>query len=309
MKKIVYLMIIGCLVISAGLFSFAPSTSAAAPVTYTLYIDGKILSSKYPTVVEGNTTLIPMKAVLTELNYNTAVDNKTKAITAKNSTGSFISVKAGSKKAKINGSETLLPASVKAMNGTTYIPISAVKLLTGKSIGVDKASGIAWIGDKPTDPAVLPTWGVTPNQVKAVSGQKLLIDEGGQGDIYILTFHDQPEDPEELYIFYKNKLAKIGFLPVISGYNEAELLSIYDAMVVSLINSYGEPEVDTITVDEDSLERVTLDNGGYLISKWNVGNTIITLLLKATDTDYTLNLTYVNASVQAQLDAAVNAIK
>ncbi|MNW54895.1 hypothetical protein D3C74_325200 [compost metagenome] len=137
MKKIAYLTLMGCLTIFIGLFSFVPLTSAAAPVSYTLYIDGKVLSAKFPTVVEKNTTLVPMKSVLTELKYTTTVDSRTKAITAKNSAGSYITVTTGSKKAKINGSEVLLPTAVKVMNGTTYIPLSAIQKLTGKSIGVD----------------------------------------------------------------------------------------------------------------------------------------------------------------------------
>ncbi len=308
MKKIVYFTLIGCLTIFAGLFSYAPPTSAAAP-TYTLYIDGKVSSAKLPTVVEKGTTLIPMKAVLTELNYTTTVDSKSKSITAKNSAGSYITVKAGSKKAKINGSEVLLSAPAKAMNGTTYIPLSAVKTLTGKAIGADASIGIAWIGEKPAETAPVPVWGVSPDQMKSVSGNKLLLDEGGAGDIYLLLYQESFGEPEELYIFYKNKLAKVAFAPDILGYDESALMGTYQGMFDGLVEVYGQPESDIIAAYKDTLEEIPLADGGYLTSKWNVGGTQIILLLKGTDTGYALSMQYVDTSVEAQVEAAMDAIE
>ncbi|RCX17673.1 copper amine oxidase-like protein [Fontibacillus phaseoli] len=308
MKKTVCLTLIGCLTIFAGLFSYAPSTSAAAP-TYTLYIDGKVSSAKLPTVVEKGTTLIPMKAVLTELNYTTTVDSKSKSVTAKNTAGSYITVQTGSKKAKINGTATLLAAPAKAMNGTTYIPLSAVKPLTGKVVGADASKGIAWIGEKPAATAPVPVWGVSPDQMKAVSGEKLLLDEGGSGDIYLLLYQESLDDPEELYIFYKNKLAKIAFTPDISGFDESGLIGVYEGMFDNLAEVYGQPESDIIAAYKDTHEQIPLADGGYLTSKWNVGGTKIMLLLKGTDTGYTVNMQYIDTSVEAQVEAAMDAIE
>ncbi|WMT41956.1 copper amine oxidase N-terminal domain-containing protein [Paenibacillus sp. D2_2] len=180
MKKYTYLTLMGCLAVLIGLFSFTTPTSAAAAVSYTLYIDGKVSSAKTPVVVEKNVTLIPMKAVLTDLKYVTSVDKKTKAITAKNSAGSFITVNLGSKNAKINGANANLAAPAKTLNGTTYIPLSAVKQLTGKAIGLDASKGIAWIGEKPTENGIIPIWGGSPAQIKKELSDKVLIDEGGR---------------------------------------------------------------------------------------------------------------------------------
>ncbi|MNH93399.1 hypothetical protein D3C73_460000 [compost metagenome] len=312
MKKIIYLTLMGCLATFVGLFFSAPITSAAAPVSYTLYIEGKVSSAKFPTVVEKNTTLIPMKSVLSELNYTTTVDNQTKAITAKNSAGSFITVKIGSKKAKINGAEVLLSASVKTMNGTTYIPLSAVQKLTGKSIGSDASQGIAWIGEKPTT-AFIPPWGVTPDNIKSISGEQLLTLEEKHGDIHFLVYETPgvPEAPEELYIFYKNKLAKMVFFPDISGFNEVGLLGIYNGMYDSLTQSYGKPIEGYIPPNDNPLDQyLTLfADQGYLSGKWQAGSTTVSLLLKATDTGYTISMQYVNASVEAQVNAALDALK
>ncbi|MEF2966608.1 copper amine oxidase N-terminal domain-containing protein [Paenibacillus sp. M1] len=316
MKKAVYLTLMGCLAVIAGLFSFAPSIFAAAPASYTLYIDGKVSPAQFPTVVESNTTLIPMKSVLIELNYTTTVDSRTKAITAKNSTGSYITVKPGSNKADINGSEVTLSAPVKALNGTTYIPLSAVRQLTGKSIGADASQGIAWIGEKPTATAPVPAWGVALDQFKAASSQSLLIDEGGQGDIYLLLYQDSPNDPEELYVFYKNKLAKVAFVPDVSGIDEAGLLGYYAGMLDSIVEQYGEPVEGSNVIDRDAIDQSILNqnlmllaNQGYLSSEWNVGNTKTSLLLKATDTGYTISMQFVDASVEAEVEAAMDAIE
>ncbi|MNM90128.1 hypothetical protein D3C81_1023770 [compost metagenome] len=311
MKKIAYLTLMGCLTIFIGLFSFVPLTSAAAPVSYTLYIDGKVLSAKFPTFMEKNTTLVPMKSVLTELKYTTTVDSRTKAITAKNSAGSYITVTTGSKKAKINGSEVLLPTAVKVMNGTTYIPLSAIQKLTGKSIGVDASQGIAWIGEKPTESAPTPTWGVTPDQIKSVSSEKVLIDEGEQGDIHLLLYQAQPNDPQELYVFYKNKLAKIAIAPDISEFDETGILGIYSGIYDSLTKTYGKPSEGSMTLNQNTLDQyLTLfADQGYLLSKWKSGDTKIILLLKTTDTGYAISMQYVNASIETQVDAAMDAIE
>ncbi|NWL88659.1 hypothetical protein DMN77_13890 [Paenibacillus sp. 79R4] len=308
MKKFTYFTLMGCLVVLLGLFSFTAPTSAAAAVSYTLYVDGTVSSAKTPVVVEKNVTLIPMKAVLADLKYVTTVDKKTKAITAKNSAGSYITVNLGSKKAKINGSNVNLAAAAKTLSGTTYIPLSAVKQLTGKPIGLDASEGVAWIGEKPAT-ANLPVWGITPEQVKSAAGYSTLLDEGGQGDIYLLLYQDSMEDPEELYVFYKNKLAKVVFSPVISGLNEVGLVGFYDGAFDSLVKSYGQPITDVVGAYEDTLEQIPLLDGGCYMSEWKKGDTLITLLLQGTEDGYSVSMQYVKASIEAQVEAALDAIQ
>ncbi|RRJ66104.1 copper amine oxidase N-terminal domain-containing protein [Paenibacillus oralis] len=307
MKKIVYLTLMGCLAAFIGLFSFAPQSHAAAPASYTLYVDGKVLSSKFPTVVEKNVTLIPMKPVLTALGYVTTVDSKTKAITAKNSDGSSITVKTGSKKAKINGSDVTMPAVAKSMKGTTYIPLSAIKQLTGKSIGLDASQGIAWIGEKPAETVPIPPWGATPEQMKAIFSHKQLIEEGQEGDIYALWYQEAPDYTDEMYVFYKNKLAKWMYNPQVPSYNEDELLGFYDGMVASFVDKYGEPETNIAAADKNN-ELIPLANGGYFMSEWNVGGTKITIFLKPADTGYVMAIQFVDTSVESKVEAALDAI-
>lgn len=307
MKKFTYLTLMGCLAVLIGLFSFTTPTSAAA-VSYTIFVDGSISSAKTPAVVEKNVTLVPMKAVLADLKYVTTVDKKTKAITAKNSAGSYITVNLGSKKAKINGTNVNLAAPAKTLNGTTYIPLSAVKQLTGKPIGLDASQGIAWIGEKPGT-ANVPIWGLTPEQVKSAAGYSTLIDEGGQGDIYMLLYQHSMEDPEELYIFYKNKLAKVVFSPDISGLDEYELVDFYDEAFDGLVKSYGQPITDIVGAYEDTLEQIPLFDGGYYMSEWKKGDTLITLLLQGDEDGYSLSMQYVKASIEDQVEAALDAIQ
>lgn len=306
MKKFTYLTLMGCLAVLIGLFSFTTPTSAAA--SYTLFVDGTISSAKTPVVVEKNVTLVPMKAVLADLKYVTTVDKKTKAITAKNSAGSYITVNLGSKKAKINGSNVNLAAAAKTLSGTTYIPLSAVKQLTGKPIGLDASEGIAWIGEKPGT-ANIPVWGITPEQLKSVAGYSTLIDEGGQGDIYMLLYQDSMEDPEELYVFYKNKLAKVVFSPDISGLNEVGLVGFYEGAFDRLVKSYGQPITDVVGAYEDTLEQIPLLDGGYYMSEWKKGDTLITLLLQGTEDGYSVSMQYVKASIEDQVEAALDAIQ
>lgn len=302
-------MLVGCLAMITGLFSVVPPSSAAASTSYTLYVGGKVLSTQYPTIVEKNVTIIPMKAVLTHLNYVTTLDTQKKTITAKNKAGSYITVKVGIKRATINGSEITLSALVKTMKGTTYIPLSAIRQLTGIAVGSDASQGIAWIGENPTVTAPVPTWGVTRDQLKTISGQKPLIEEGRQGDIISLLYQESPQDLEELYVFYKNRLAKVVFSPVITGYDEALLIEVYEGMLNSITNDYGKPDTETISVYEETLEQVPLADGGYITSEWNVGSTKMTLLLRGTDTGYALNLQYLDTLVESQLEAALDKIR
>lgn len=308
MKKIVYSILMSCLAVTLGLFTFAPLTYAAGPGSYTLYVDGKLLSSPYPTIVQNNTTLVPMKAVLAELGYTTTLDSKTKMITAKHSSGSYIVVSAGSKTAKINGVAVQLPIAVKAMNGTTYLPLSAIKTLTGKAIGADAAQAIAWIGQQPVSGALNLPWGISPEQLKKSLAGRLLIDEGGQGDIYILLYQDSAMN-EETYIFYNNKLAKAGFSPPATNDQLAFYIGVYDGIVQSTTEIYGEPLSNTATYDKDHLEAASLADGEFYMSVWESNGTKIIALLKATHQGYAVNLQLVDMSIETQLNAAIAAIK
>ncbi|MEC0329177.1 copper amine oxidase N-terminal domain-containing protein [Paenibacillus macerans] len=307
MKKIVYLTLTGFLAAFIGLFSFTAPTSAAAPASYTLYVDGKLSSAKFPTVVEKNVTLIPLKPVLTDLGYTTTVDSKTKAVTATNSDGSSITVKTGSKKAQINGSDATLPAVVKTMNGTTYLPLSAIKQLTGKPIGLDASKAIAWIGDKPAKTVALPPWGATPKQMKAIFSHKQLIEEGQEGDIYALWYQEAPDYTDEIYVFYKNKLAKWMYDLPVPNYDEAGLISYYDGMLESLVNKYGEPETNIAAADKNN-QPIPLADGGYFMSEWIIGGTKITLFLKPADAGYVMNIQYVDTSVESKVKDALDAL-
>ncbi|MNW25377.1 hypothetical protein D3C74_21180 [compost metagenome] len=308
MKKLAYTSLIACMALLVGLFSFTPLTSAAS-AKYSLHIDGKVITGQPPVIVENNTTLVPMKAVLTQLGYTMTVDSKTKAITAKNTSGSSIIVKTGSKKATINGSEVVLPALVKTVNGTTYIPLSAIRSLTGKAIGLDSTKGFAWIGDKPAANDSSMPWSMSQEELKTNSAQKQLIDEGGQGDISLLLYQDSLEagEAEELYVFYKNKLAAVVFTPVVPDYDPGELISFYAGMYHSLATEYGEPVAGSSTPNPNNISEYVARYAveGRLSSEWIKDGTKVTLLLKATtDTAYTMSLQYVDMSVEEQLNAA-----
>lgn len=308
MKKLAYITLIGCMTILVGLFSFTPLTSAAS-VKYALYINGKTITGQPSVIVENNTTLVPMKAVLTQLGYTMTVDSKTKAITAKNTSGSSIIIKTGSKKATINGSEVVLPALVKSVNGTTYIPLSAIRSLTGKSVGLDNAQGFAWIGNKPTANDSSMPWSMSQEEFRANFAQKQLIDEGGQGDISLLLYQNSLEagEAEELYVFYKNKLAAVVFTPVVPDYDPGELISFYAGMFRSIAAQYGEPVAGSSTPNPYNISQYVSRYAveGRLSSEWIMDNTKVTLLLKATtDTGYTMSLQYVDMSVEEQLNAA-----
>ncbi|MNN56943.1 hypothetical protein D3C81_1719030 [compost metagenome] len=157
----------------------------------------------------------------------------------------------------------------------------------------------------------MPTWGITPDQVKAVYDQNLLIDEETQGDIYILLYQTSPDDPEELFVFYKNKLAKVAFLPDVSDFDKAGLLGVYSGIFDTLAKSYGQPIEGSITLNKNTLDQyLTLfADQGFLSSEWKVGGTKIVLLLKATDTEYTISMQYVDASVETQVEAAIDAME
>ncbi|MNW54896.1 hypothetical protein D3C74_325210 [compost metagenome] len=66
-----------------------------------------------------------------------------------------------------------------------------------------------------------------------------------------------------------------------------------------------------MTLNQNTLDQyLTLfADQGYLLSKWKSGDTKIILLLKTTDTGYAISMQYVNASIEAQVDAAMDAIE
>lgn len=150
---------------------------------------------------------------------------------------------------------------------------------------------------------------MSPQELKKSFAGRLLIDEGGQDDIYVLLYQDSAVDNEEAYIFYKNKLAKVTFTPPVTNDQLAFYIGLYNGLVESITKIYGEPLSNTATYDIDKLEEVSLTAGEYYMSVWKSDGTKTIVLLRATNQGYTANFQFVDMSIEDQLNAALAAMK
>lgn len=101
-----------------------------------VYIDGKRVYFDVPPQIEGGRTLVPLRAIFEALGCKVNWDSKTKNITATKGE-TKISLTLGSKKANINGVETILDVPAKEMNGRTLVPIRFVSEFFGTSVNWD----------------------------------------------------------------------------------------------------------------------------------------------------------------------------
>lgn len=101
-----------------------------------VYIDGKRLYFDVPPQIDGGRTLVPLRAIFEALGCKVNYDSKTKNITATKGE-TKISLTLGSKKANINGVETILDVPAKELSGRTIVPIRFVSESFGTSVNWD----------------------------------------------------------------------------------------------------------------------------------------------------------------------------
>lgn len=97
-------------------------------------LEGKILPLTVDPVIQGGTTLVPMRAIFESLGASVKWDSKTKTITGTKST-TVVKLTIGKKQVSTNGKATQLEVAPKIINGSTMIPLRYVSESLGMYVG------------------------------------------------------------------------------------------------------------------------------------------------------------------------------
>ena len=126
--------------IFALIFVFAVSLAFAATVTvtkigseYTVDIDGYLLTSDVPPIVEDGVTLVPMRVIFEALNAQVNYNDSEQSIDAQRD-GTSVHLVLGSDKAYVNGEEKTLAVPAKLLNNRTLVPLRFVSEALGENV-------------------------------------------------------------------------------------------------------------------------------------------------------------------------------
>lgn len=131
------IFVVSMLLTAAGLAS-------GATVTPQLILDGVVLTPKEPPALIDSRVMLPIRTVTENLGFTVKFDNATKTVTVTNG-NSVIAMTVGSKKATINGIESVLEAAPIIKSSTTMVPLIFVKDNFGADIVWDNKTKSAFI--------------------------------------------------------------------------------------------------------------------------------------------------------------------
>lgn len=97
-------------------------------------LEGKLLDMPVDPVIQGGTTLVPMRSIFESLGATIKWDSKTKTVTGTKS-GTTVKLVIGKKQATTNGKTTQLEVAPKIINGSTMIPLRYVSESLGMYVG------------------------------------------------------------------------------------------------------------------------------------------------------------------------------
>ncbi len=125
----VFLLLLGCSAAAAA----QTVTVTKDGVNFVVDIDGNVLLSDVPPVVEQGTTLAPMRIIFETLGAKVDYDNAAKRITAvKGDTTILLTL--NQKTAYVNGQAKALALPAKAVNGRTLVPLRFVGEALGEQV-------------------------------------------------------------------------------------------------------------------------------------------------------------------------------
>lgn len=114
-----------------------PHAQAAAPIK--IYIDGSELYVDQAPVMRGGRVLVPMRAIFEALDASVNWNPKTQTVVATKD-GTSVTLKMGSKTAKINDKTVVLDVPATTINGRTVVPVRFASTALGQEVVWDAGS-------------------------------------------------------------------------------------------------------------------------------------------------------------------------
>ena len=121
------------------------SDNAAPPITITL--DGRLIESEVPPIIENGRTLVPLRAIFEAMGATVDWDEPTQTVTASRGER-IITLTIGDPRAKINGEDYTLDVPPKTVNGRTLVPVRFVAESFGAAVNWIEQSQAVIITDQ-----------------------------------------------------------------------------------------------------------------------------------------------------------------
>jgi hypothetical protein len=124
-----------------GLLGALSLTAPAAPgrAAPSIILDGQAVASDAPPVVSGARILVPLRGVFERLGARVAFDSRSGVATAR-SARSFVSLRAGARRAFVNGSAVTLDTPAREVAGRIEVPLRFVAQALGAAVDFNAAT-------------------------------------------------------------------------------------------------------------------------------------------------------------------------
>lgn len=165
-KNMISFTLIICLILGSTTLLSTQSTAQNELKDIQIIIDGEILVSDTPPIVENGRTLVPLRAIFEKLNAEVVWDGNEQKVTA-NKEGIDLILYIGKTTAYVNGVAIILDVPPKILNNRTLVPIRFVSESFGAEVGwngtdrivtVTSKEDALWTGSKFDIKPVTPDW-------------------------------------------------------------------------------------------------------------------------------------------------------
>jgi hypothetical protein len=154
MKKISCVLLVSIVLMSMSFLSTA-SVAQEGLKTIEIIVDGKVLVTDIPPIIEDGRTLVPLRAIFESLDAEVGWDPIERKVTA-NKGETTIILYIGNKLASVNGLSVTLDVPPKIMNERTLVPLRFVSESFGADVGWDGVNRIVTVASKQATPDPIP---------------------------------------------------------------------------------------------------------------------------------------------------------
>lgn len=272
------------------IFLASTPSAGAAPATYRILVDGHVVTGD--TLTRSNTTLVPFRVILQELDYKVSYTARTKTIQA-DKPGIKVTLTIGSTKAFINGKETKMPVAPVLEKGVTYVPLRFIANVSGEQVELDQGRRAIQIGeqidwkllDQPAFRGM--KWGATMSQVDRAEKAELYYENTTNPDNpYLKYYYTEFAGLPALATYeFPDKTLQIGGYYVNSSGLDSHLED-YKMLTAYLTKEYGEPVFDILSDEAEELPQYisydleTLVDEELLFAAWKTVDTNIMLMVQ-----------------------------